>query len=47
MTGALFSAGGIWIGVPFLIAGGLKLVYDFLLYRSFKTIKPPEEQART
>ena len=47
LTGALFSAGGAWIGVPFLLAGGLKLVYDFLLYRSFKAIKPPEEQAST
>ncbi|MBI1258634.1 MAG: MFS transporter [Chloroflexi bacterium] len=47
LTGVLFAAGGAWIGVPFLLAGGLKLVYDGLLYRSFKTIKPPEEQART
>jgi hypothetical protein len=47
LTGALFSAGGAWIGVPFLLAGGLKLVYDGLLYRSFKSIKPPEEQARS
>jgi MFS family permease len=46
VTGVLFSAGGAWIGVPFLLAGGLKLLYDFLLYRSFRTIKPPEEQAR-
>ena len=47
LTGAFFSAGGIWLSAPFLVAGGLKLVYDFLLYRSFKTIKPPEEQARS
>jgi len=46
VTGALFSAGGIWFSAPFLIAGGLKLIYDFLLYRSFRAIKPPEEQAR-
>ncbi len=44
VTGALFSAGGIGLSVPFLIAGGLKIVYDFLLYRNFKTVKPPEEQ---
>jgi len=42
-TGALFSAGGIWISAPFILAGGMKLVYDFLLYRSFVTVKPPEE----
>jgi MFS family permease len=33
---ALFS-------VPFFLSGGLKIVYDILLYRSFKTMKPPEE----
>ncbi len=45
-TGALFNAGGIWLSAPFLLAGGLKLVYDFLLYRSFQAVKPPEEQNR-
>lgn len=44
VTGALFNAGGIGLSVPFLLAGGLKLLYDFLLYRSFKAVKPPEEQ---
>jgi MFS family permease len=46
VTGALFNAGGFWLSVPFLLAGGLKLVYDYLLFRSFKAIKPPEEQSR-
>ena len=46
ITGALFHLGGTWLGVPFLLAGGLKLAYDFLLYRSFKSVKPPEEQSR-
>jgi MFS family permease len=36
-TPLLFSA-------PFILAGGLKLVYDFLLYRSFRSMKPPEER---
>ena len=31
----MFSAGGLWLGAPFLVAGGLKLVYDGLLYRMF------------
>jgi MFS family permease len=35
-TAALASA-------PFLISGGLKIVYDLLLYRSFKRLPPPEE----
>jgi len=43
-TGALFHLGGFWLSVPFLLAGGLKLGYDFLLYRSFSAIKPPEER---
>ncbi len=30
-------------GVPFFLAGGLKIVYDLLLYRSFATVRPPEE----
>jgi MFS family permease len=40
----IFSAPLIGIpalaGVPFIISGVLKLIYDFSLYRSFKTIKP-------
>ena len=32
--------------VPFLVAGGLKIVYDLLLYRAFRTVKPPEERDR-
>ncbi|NSW87862.1 MAG: MFS transporter [Syntrophobacteraceae bacterium] len=27
----------------FFLAGGLKILYDLLLYRSFKSLKPPEE----
>ena len=46
VTGALFSAGGLGFSAPFLLAGGLKLIYDYLLYRSFVTVKPPEEQGR-
>jgi MFS family permease len=34
-------------GAPFIISGMLKLIYDFSLYRSFKTIRPPEEQETT
>jgi len=42
ITGSLLGAG--LLSVPFFLAGGLKLVYDLALYRSFKTIKPPEEK---
>jgi MFS family permease len=41
ITGALFSAS--LFSVPFLVAGSLKIVYDLLLYRGFRTIRPPEE----
>ena len=29
--------------VPFFVAGGLKIVYDLALWRSFRAVKPPEE----
>ena len=32
------------MGAPFLFAGGIKIVYDLLLYRSFRAVKPPEEK---
>jgi MFS family permease len=31
------------INVPFFLAGGLKIVYDLLLYRAFVRHRPPEE----
>jgi MFS family permease len=43
LTGPLLAHGAL-LSVPFFLCGGLKLVYDLLLYRSFKAIKPPEEQ---
>ncbi len=43
LTGALLNQSAL-LSAPFLIAGGLKIIYDLLLYRSFKTIKPPEER---
>lgn len=30
--------------LPFLIAGGLKIVYDLLLLRSFSQVKPDSER---
>ncbi|MEO5964541.1 MAG: MFS transporter [Candidatus Limnocylindrales bacterium] len=30
-------------GLPFVIAGSLKIIYDLLLYRSFKSMPAPEE----
>ena len=31
------------IGAPFLVAGGLKIVYDLMLYRAFVATQPKEE----
>ena len=35
LAGVLFAYPAL-LGAPFLVAGGLKIVYDLLLYRSFK-----------
>ena len=42
LTGVFLGIPGL-ISLPFFLSGGLKLVYDFLLYRSFQATKPPEE----
>jgi MFS family permease len=42
LTGAMLSAS--LLSLPFVFAGGLKTVYDVLLYHSFRAVKPPEEQ---
>jgi MFS family permease len=40
------AAGAASLGVPFYLAGGIKAVYDVLLFVMFRRIKPPEETAR-
>jgi predicted MFS family arabinose efflux permease len=41
--------GGLLMGVPalmaapFLLSGAIKIVYDLLLFRRFRAVKPPEE----
>jgi MFS family permease len=42
IVGFLFSHPSL-IDVPFYLAGGLKIVYDLLLYRAFVAVRPPEE----
>jgi len=42
LTG-LFLASPALLSLPFFLSGGLKIVYDVLLYRSFSTMKAPEE----
>jgi predicted MFS family arabinose efflux permease len=43
MAGVLLSAS--LTSVPFLISGGLKIIYDLAIWLSFRAVKPPEEQA--
>src|SRR5512136_1773194 len=43
ITGALMSYPSL-LNVPFYLAGGLKILYDVLLYRSFRSTRPPEEK---
>jgi predicted MFS family arabinose efflux permease len=42
LAGILFARPGL-INLPFYIAGTLKVVYDLLLYFSFRKLRPPEE----
>jgi MFS family permease len=42
ITGPLLAQAPL-LNLPFFLAGGLKIVYDLLLYRSFRRVKPPEE----
>lgn len=44
LTG-VFLATPALLSFPFFLAGGLKIMYDLLLFRSFRSLKPPEEQA--
>ena len=43
LTGIFFAVPAL-LSAPFYVAGGLKIVYDVLLYRCFRTMKPPEEK---
>jgi MFS family permease len=40
----LFLSNPAFLGVPFVISGSLKIVYDLVLYFNFRSVKPPEEQ---
>jgi MFS family permease len=40
----VFLGNPVLLGAPFLVAGALKVVYDILLYRSFREIKEREHE---
>ncbi len=44
-AGPLYASAAL-ASVPFLIAGGLKALYDLALWRSFRSVRPPEERPR-
>ncbi len=43
ISSVLVASAG-YAAVPFYLAGGLKIVYDLLMYREFRNVKPPEER---
>lgn len=43
LTGIFFSIPALF-SAPLFLAGGLKIVYDLLLFREFRSTKPPEEK---
>jgi MFS family permease len=45
LTGIFLSIPAL-LSMPFFLSGGLKIIYDLLLYRSFRTMKPPEEDQK-
>jgi len=42
LTGLFFGFPAL-LGLPFFLSGGLKIIYDLLLFREFRAVKPPEE----
>jgi MFS family permease len=44
LTGPMLASASL-LSLPLFLAGGLKILYDLLLYRSFKSLRPPEEVA--
>ena len=39
-----YALANLWIGTPLVAAGALKLLYDALIYVSFRRVRPPEER---
>ena len=45
ISSVLVASAG-YAALPFYLAGGLKIVYDLLMYRGFRNVRPPEEAIR-
>jgi MFS family permease len=46
LSAPLVASSGL-AGLPFVIAGGLKIIYDLLLYRAYTSGRAPDERATT
>jgi MFS family permease len=44
LSAPLVASAGL-AAVPFFLAGGLKIVYDLLLYRAFRVVRPPPDES--
>jgi MFS family permease len=44
-TGLILAAPAL--GLPFLLAGGMKIIYDVWIYSVFRGVKPPEENKKS
>ncbi len=45
LSSVMIASAG-YAALPFYLAGGLKILYDLLMYREFRNVRPPEEAAR-
>jgi MFS family permease len=43
ISSVLMASAG-YVALPFYLAGGFKILYDLLIYREFRSVKPPEER---
>ena len=43
ISSVLIASAG-YAALPFYLAGGFKILYDLLIYREFRSVKPPEER---
>ncbi len=42
LAGVLLTGPALFLGLPFLFAGGLKSIYDLALYSVFRKVKLPQ-----
>jgi MFS family permease len=43
LLAGIFFASPDFVSVPFFVAGGVKIIYDLLLYRAFVAHRPVED----